>query len=498
MDDLAVTEIPGTDGAIHPFFSPDGESVGFLTVGQVKKVRLDGSTPMTLSNARTPVRATWTRDGRIYFTEDQSLSLAYVPAAGGERSEIDFFDATHWFGPVLPDGKSVLLTHEARGANLDYANIVLLSLETLETKVVVEFGYDARYVPSGHLLFARAGNVLAIPFDLERSEVTGEAVTVASGVAMDSLFAVAQFSVSDNGSLVYVPGRNASMGKLAWVDRSGASEFLPVDEQLYNVVDLSPDNERIAVHVGAVADYIWIYDLVRNEGRKLLPPNAGVPRWNLSGDALAFQVREGEEWKIFEQSLEGAAPPRELTSGPQPLLPVSWTADARWVALTMCCFGIGFVDVEDGTFFEWSNSAGWWGPSFSPDGRWVAHASDETGQFEIWVRSFPDAEEGRQISVGGGIEPLWNHETGELYFRKRNQWMVTSVSLEPDLSWEPPKLAFEATGYIDTKGRSYDVTSDGERLLFVKRAQEPERRKVHVIVNFFDELERFAPTGENR
>ena len=466
MDGLEVTEIPGTDGAIHPFFSPDGGWVGFLTVGQVKKVRLDGGAPMTLSDARTPVLATWTRDDRIYFAETHGTTLAYVPAAGGERYKVDSFNLPRArVGQVMPDGKSVLLTDRARGVNLDYGDVLLFSLETLETKVVVEFGYDARYVPTGHLLSARSGNVLAVPFDLERSEVTGDAVTVVSGVATDSGFAVAQFGVSDNGSFVYVPGRDASVGKLAWVDRDGGSEFLPVEERRYSVLDLSPDNERIAVHVGDVNDYIWIYDVVREEGRRLPTSNAGYPRWKPSSDAIVLATQRPGEWKLLEQAIDSAAPPRELTSGLM-AHPTSWTADARWVALSVWgSYDIRFVDVEDGTYREWSNSASWGMPTFSPDGRWVAHVSDETGQSEIWVRSFPDAKEVRQISVGGGIEPVWNHETGELYYRTGNQWMVTSVSLDPELSWEPPKLAFQATGFIDTAGLSFDVTSDGERLL---------------------------------
>ena len=134
-------------------------------------------------------------------------------------------------------------------------------------------------------------------------------------------------------------------------------------------------------------------------------------------------------------------------------------------------------------------------PAFSPDGRWVAYASDQTGQFEIWIRSYPDGETLRQISVDYGVEPLWSAETGELFYRKGNQWMATVVSLEPYLSWDAPKLVFETADFIDTLGLSYDVTADGERLLVVKRARAPERTKLHVVLNAFQELERVVPTG---
>jgi len=153
--------------------------------------------------------------------------------------------------------------------------------------------------------------------------------------------------------------------------------------------------------------------------------------------------------------------------------------------------------MEDGDMRKWESGPdrNFWGPAFSPDSRWVAHASDQSGQFEVWIRSFPDGETMRQVSVDYGIEPVWL-DTGELFYRKGNQWMVTEVTLEPEFSWEPPRLAFETTDFIDTKGLSYDVTPDGERLLVVKRTRPPEREKIHVVFNWFTELDRLVPTDE--
>lgn len=492
-----VSEIPGTEGAIHPFFSPDSEWVGFLTADQVKKVRLgDANTgaPETLADARTPIRATWAPDDVIYVAESQGAELSSLPASGGENPVVLYRTEAGTIGSVLPDGHAALLTDMSRGFSGDYSEVVLLDLETLETELLIERGYDARYVPTGHLLFARSGNVHAVSFDLDRREVTGEPVAITSSVAMDSLFFQAQYAISDNGTFVYIPGGDISLGKLAWVDRDGTTEFLPVEERLYNVLDLSPDGRRVAVHVGDVNDYIWIYDLARDEGRRFPAPNAGIPLWTTDGDAIVFA--NVPTAGVFEQALGSTTPARELTS--ERMQPYSWGDAGRMLALNMLAdWNIVFLDTEDGATRTWESGAerNFWGPAFSPDSRWVAYASDQSGQFEIWIRSFPDGETMQQLSIDYGIEPIWL-ATGELFYRKGNEWMVTEVTLQPEISWEPPRVVFEATDFIDTKGLSYDVTPDGERLFMVKRTRPPERDKIRVVFDWFTELER-VPTDKS-
>ncbi len=321
-----------------------------------------------------------------------------------------------------------------------------------------------------------------------------------SGASMDSFFIQAQVALSENGLLAYVPGGDGAIGKLSWIDRQGRSEFLPVSERLYGVVDLAPGGRQLAVHVADVNDYIWIYDIPRKEGRKLAATgHAGWPVWAPDAKTISFRSwRPDGATTIRRQRVDEPGSPDEPLSGQLPVNVGSWSPDGRVVAIDE--FGararMGFLTVGSGREPEWLGGAdsNRWGGVFSPDGNWVAYSSDETGRYEIWIRSFPTGDVIRQISVNGGIEPVWCWECGELFYRRGNQWFSTRVSLQPELSWEPPRLAFE-TDFVDTPGRSYDVSPDGERLLVVKRTREPTRMKIHIVNNWFEELKRLVPTN---
>lgn len=410
--------------------------------------------------------------------------------------------ATTRFNQVLPDGKSVLVTTLSRGGiSYDYADIHLFSLETLESRLLIESGYDARYVSSGHLLFARSGSLLAVAFDIERLEVSGQPVPVVSDVGMESFFNQAQVTFSDSGSLLYVPGGDFSRGLLASVDRRGNAEFLPMPERLYGVFDLAPNGNRLAIQVADINDFIWIYDMDRQEGRRLTATGAAFwPVWSPNGTSIAFSSkRPGDLWKILRQDLDTRGASEELFTNPRPTSPNSWTPNGQVLAVSENSddglIRIGFLSVEDFSNPKWPLAGGSnsWGAAFFPDGRWLAYGSDETGRYEVWVRSFPDGDTVRQISVDGGIEPVWCRECDELFWRRGNQWFASAITLEPELSWEPPRKVFE-TDFVDTPGRSYDVSLDGERLLVVKRTREPVRTKLHVVLNWFEESERLVPT----
>jgi len=505
MDSLEITPIAGTEGAWHPFFSPDSNWVGFLTEDRVKKISLRGGGPITLCEAPTLTRATWTRDDMIYFGSNEGSVLNSVPANGGDPKLIvdlrfpsdDRPSLRRGFAEILPDGQSALvIVRLETSISGDFARIYALSLETLEEKLLIEGGYGARYVPSGHLLFARTGVLMAVPFDLERLEVQGEPQVVLKGVSLESLFGQVQVSFSDTGTLVYSPGGDAAVGRIARVDRQGKTDLLPVPERVYGVFDLSPDNQRLAVQVADVNDYVWIYDLQRGEGRRLAGTRGnGWPKWNPSGDSIAFSVRGGEQSLIVERHFDPQEE-RQLIASDTRLMTDDWSPDGSILSVSDFFRGsIGFVSTGREPEVDWMRpppGVQYWGSTFSPDGRWVAYKSDETGQSEIWVRSFPDGEQVHQVSTGGGMEPVWTG-SGELFYHAANRWMVVRVSTNPQLQWEPPQLAFE-TEYVDTPGVSYDISSDGRYLYVVKSAHPPDPTRLYVVQNWFEELKRLAPT----
>jgi len=287
------------------------------------------------------------------------------------------------------------------------------------------------------------------------------------------------------------------VGRIARVDRQGKTELLPVPERVYGVFDLSPNNQRLAVQVADVNDYVWIYDLPRGEGRRLVGTGMnGWPKWNPSGDRIALVARGLERSSIVERRFDPQEE-RELTAGDDSTLsPSDWSPDGSILSFWDMSSGrIGFVSTGRDPEVEWlepPRGVAFWGPTFSPDGRWVAYSSDETGQFEIWVRSFPDGEQVHQISTEGGIEPIWTG-SGELFYLSGDHWNTVRVSTSPKLQWEPPELAFE-TEYVNTVGVSYDVSSDGRYLYVVKSAHPPDPSRLYVVQNWFEELKRLVPT----
>jgi len=486
-----VRPIPGTEGAINSFFSPDSQWLGFLTNDRVKKIPLRGGAPITLCEARTPVLGWWPNGNFIYFTEDETSRISRVSAEGGkpegflDRSKV----GVKSFSDVLPDGKSVLAV-SLGGIGGDHLDILLVNPGTLETKLLVRSGYGARYVPPGYLVFARAGNLMAVPFDADRKEVTGDPVPVAAGAAMESLFIQVHASYSHNGLMAYVPGGDLSIGKLAWVDRKGTVEYLETPLRLYGALALAPDGKRLAIHVADVKDYVWIYDFGRREGRRLPgSDHNGWPLWSPDGSRIAVHTPAlGKQPPILVvRDAEGGGETGltvNLPGGAASARSWSPTSDVLAVASFDTTWHLGFLALGKTVV-----SPGFEGifPTFSPDGRWLAYASSQkTGTYEIFIRSYPDGKVDRQISVDGGIEPLWK-PSGELFYRNGNRWFSTRVPTEPDLHWDPPRLVFQ-TEIIDTPGMSYDVSPDGQRLLVVKRAEPTIQSKINIVVNWAEAM----------
>ena len=473
--------IPGTEGALHAFFSPDGAAIGFLTDDRLKRVSPLGDGLLTICEAPAALRGRWTSDDTIYLGANQGRTLQRVPASGGDvetltsASSVAFLD-------LLPDEKSALMLDYTGRTSMDFADILRLDLETLETRMVLENAQDARFVPPGELVFARAGSLHAIPFDVERGEVHGEAVTVLRDVVMDLTGGQAQFVFSPSGTVAFVEGPELARGGIAWIDRHGNEGFLPVPERAYGALDLDPTDARLAVQVADFEDYVWTYDIARGRGRRLPGKRTGWPVWSSAGGSVAYSA-VGER-SIRVESMDGTV--SRTFAVDREAFPGSWSPNDQVLAIYSRVegfFQLGFLDVSGGDV-EWVEDLehNAWGPAFSPDGEWIAYSTDETGRYEISVRSYPDGSVEHQVSAGGGIEAVWS-PCGELFYRQGDTWMSVEIRTEPELTWSTPRVAFEAD-FVDTLGRSFDITSDGQRLYVIKQPKPPEGSRINLITNW--------------
>jgi dipeptidyl aminopeptidase/acylaminoacyl peptidase len=382
------------------------------------------------------------------------------------------------YGRVTSDGKGALVTYRRAGIGADFAQIRLVNLATSETKTLTTDGYDARLTSAGDLVFGRSGRVFAAKFDPAR-QVVDDPVPIASGVRMHALYPHLQLAVSSTGVLAYVPGGDMAVAGMAWVNRQGQAEFLPIEPRVYGMFDLSADGRRLAIQVGDTQDYILLYDIERGSSRRLpTTDSAGWPKWSPAGDALAYtSFSEGKPYRILVQQVDSDRPPIAVAESQTRLTPNTWNLDGRLTFYEFPTNRIGIVSVpRDGgtpTAPQYLNFAGS-NHDFSPDGRWLVYA--DAG---INIRSFPVSERVQKISDTGS-EPRWCRKCNELIYRNGNRWFSAEVRLEPVFEWKQPRLILQ-TPFNDSPGPSWSMSPDGQRILVGKRKEELPRTRLHVI-----------------
>jgi len=498
--------IPGTDGALSVRFSPDGQNLAFLTEKRLKRVSIKGDDIRTLASTKVAYRVFWPEADWIYFANNEGLELWRVSASGGEPEhilgDIPRFKCTD----ILPNSSMALAHQKMHSVNGDYAEIFLCDLSTGKIKSLGISGFEPRWLSTGHILFGRSGNLMAVRFDEQQGLVQGDPVALQKGVSMESIFTFLQIAISKNGTLAFVPGQDRGIGTLVTIDRLGnESHFVGTPPLHYGLLDVSKNSESLAVHIGDVEDYIWIYDMKRQEGRKLVGSEGfGWPQWSPNGKSLAmssnYDAKEG--YRIAVRSFDDTSSKVIYRTLDEYIRVSDWAPhmDLLAFAQTTTSFNkLGFIS-SDGMDITWwddqpeSGLWGLWGDVFSPDGKWIAYCSNETGPYEVWIRSYPDGTVRRQISVNGGLEPVWS-PSGELFYRTGNQVWSIKVQVEPELEIETAQLAFTVKNFKDTGGRSFDVSSDGQTLYAVQSPVVIDDR-IHVIGNWFEELNRLVPITE--
>jgi serine/threonine-protein kinase len=519
LDQPNAIELAGTQGAWAPFFSPDGQWVAFFTTGTLKKLSVEGGSAITLCNASLGRGGSWGEDGNIIAALGNGTGLSRIPSAGGPPTpvtELQTGEITHRWPQILPGGKAVLFTASPMGAAFDGANIDVMSLADHRRTTLVRGGTFGRYVPSGHLVYANRGTVFAVPFDVDRLEVHGTPAPVLDQVGYNTAEGSAQLDSSQAGTLIYRSGgAGGGLLTVAWLDGAGKTQPLLAKPGNYARPSLSPDGQRLALEVTEGSDTdIWLYDWQRGTMTRLtFTGNGNGPLWSPDGRYIAFRVL-GEGMSVIRS--DGSGKPQPLTQSKNTQVPYSFTPDGKRLA---------FQQQDSKTFWDvWtvpleSDSAGLRGgkpevvlqtpageqhPSFSPDGRWMAYASDESGTRQVYVRAFPDKGGKWQISNSGGVYPMWSRNGHELLFEALDNHIMAAAYTEKGDSFvadKPRVWSEKQIGGTIGVGRSADLAPDGKRIvafMSVETADAQKTRQNHVtfLENFSDELRRKIPVGK--
>jgi len=520
MDQSKPVILSGTENAADPFFSPDGQWIGFFADQHLRKVSIQGGAPNTLCEAPEMRGAAWGEDGNIVFTPAIASGLARVPETGGvpqsltkpEKAEI-----SHRWPQILPGGRAILFTGSIAAAGFDDANIEVLFLKTGQTRIVQRGGYYGRYLPSGHLVFVHQGTLFAVPFDLGRYETRGMPAPILEDVAGDTGTGGGQLNFSRTGTLVYLSGKSsAAVGALFWLDAAGKKEPLLPAARMFSP-RFSPDGKRLAF---SSSGDISVYDLARGSTTRLtVSQNASnqYPVWTPDGRHIVYAPTSGNIWWVRS---DGSGQPQLLyapkTGG---AVPGSFSPDGRLLAFhqagadasrDLFTLPLDTTDPDHpkagapelflatkGQDVE---------PAFSPDGRWLAYATNESGIFHVFVRPFPEGAKGggqAQISTTPGRFPLWSRTARELFYLALDGRIMVVPYTVDGRNFLPGKPRPWSAGQIALTGNlpPYDLAPDGKRFALFPvagAASEGEGKpNLHMtfLLNFFDELKRRMPPG---
>lgn len=504
---LQATPLAGTEGAVDPFFSPDGSRVGFVSPGTrnaIKVVSLDGGAPITVTDTLVDYGGgvAWGYDGYIYF-DAAGYGIGRVLETGGAPERVTMYDNSrgemwHYQPELLPNGRGMLLV--IRRGSMAKSEIAVVDIESGVYHPLL-MGVAARYAASGHLVYATVdGTLMAAPFDQDKLALAGEPVVLADGVRVQTVGEV-DLSISTRGTLAYVAGPTpAGQNELVWVTRTG--EATPVDTAWhanFGPLALSPDGSTLAVTLIEDGDYhVWLKRLNHGPASKLTLEGAfnGSASWTPDGRAVTFLSIPD----LYIARADGSTPPRLLRHEGGVIYEAQYSCDSKWLAYRLESDLFAVRTEGDTTRIPLvATRFAAFSPRVSPDCRWLAYSSDETGRREVYVRSFPNTETVRvRVSTAGGIDPVWSRNGRELFYKNGSDELVAAtVSRDTTFTIEQQHVLFSTAGYEDYAGlgRSYDVSPDGTRFVMV-RLPSRSRDKLILVENFFEELkENLEPTA---
>jgi len=519
MGDLQPKRLEGVVGV--PFFAPQGPWLGYMATdgsSSLKKISVDGGAPITIVSGLTPgiAGATWAEDDTIYMVADTPGGLVRISASGGQAVEVakvDFAkgERLYKYPHALPGGNAVLVTvGTADAESFDDAHIAAVSIANGERKALVEGGTCPCYSPSGHLVYARGGNLFAVAFDPDRLAVTGQPFKVLEGVLMSRNTGVANFDVSASGDLVYIPGKaDGGARTLYLVARDGTAEKLPLPPRSYLHPRISPNGRQLAIEVEGSSHDIHVYDFKSGVLSNLTTDGVSHwPIWSPDGKWIGYRSGPMGRFQLWQIPADRSAAPRRVAAEGPSLSAESYSPDGGAIAYTIAASGspnrIAVVPLGGGNPQPLDDTRYAQGsPKFSPDGRWIAYCAAESGKPQVYVKAFPGPGPKVQVSNDGGTDPVWKRTGGELYYRHDDSMMAVPVSTTPTFSAGRPEELWKghyspgmstSCGGPGLTSSNYDVTPDGRHFLMIKDDDQDSvtSDRLVVVQAWADEVRRLS------
>jgi tRNA A-37 threonylcarbamoyl transferase component Bud32 len=506
-----------------PFFSSDARTLGYYetsTPFRLRKLALSGGAPVTLCSIENFAGATWTERDTIYLVASVPGGIMSLPGTGGEPREalkvaLDHGERLHKFPHALPGGKAVLYTlATADSESFDNAVIGVFSPDSGERKVLVEGGTHPQYSPSGHLVYARDGDLYAVRFDRDKLQVTGKPSMVLQGVLMSRNTGVANFDVSATGDLLYIPGKAEGGSRtLYWVDRRGVSEKLPLPPRSYLHPRISPDGRKLAIEIEGSSHDVFVYDFARGVLSNLTTDGLSHwPVWSPDGAWIGYRNGVMGRYQLFQVPADRSRPAQRITGLGDSQNFESYSPDGHEVVYTWqqkrgvppkIAVAALTGDTKPQRLDETKFAEG--SAKFSPNGHWLAYCSSESGKPQVYVQALPGPGAKIQVSSEGGTDPVWRRDGRELFYRNGDSMMGVAVSMTSGMSLGRPQELWKGAyslgmssscGLPGLTSSNYDVSPDGEHFLMIKDDDRDSASTEMVFVqDWASELDRASATA---
>jgi Tol biopolymer transport system component len=492
--------LANTEGASYPFWSPDGHTVAFFADGKLKKVELSGGPVQTICDAPSGRGGTWNRDGVIVFTPDgrQGGGLYRISAWGETAKPISNPDKSrgedsHRWPMFLPDGRHYIYMAANFSGRNDADSILVGSLDSNEKHLLLKSSANAAYAAPGYLLFYRNKALLAQRFDLKHFVVTGEPYVLLTDVQYLSSVKRAVFAASNNGVLLAQTGSGAAISQPTWFDREGRVVGAVGQPGVYGNVSLSPIGKSVSVSLTDIASQntdIWTYDFLHGNAKRLTFDLAvdRVPVWSPDARRLVFTSSHQSNIDLYMKNSDGTQEERSIVHDDSNKYPNDWSRDGKYILYTRGpdLWFVTVPDLKSGLYLKAASVLR--NGQFSPDGKWVAYASNESGKWEIYVTSFPEPQGKWQVSTGGGEQPRWRGDGKELfYLSSDSKMMVAPVTTGAKFDSGSPVPLFQANPREQVSLNDvfvYDVRRDGQEFLINTKVRQAETTPMSVVLNW--------------